>query len=631
MAKNHSDSWRKKAKNEYKFVAGHQWSDEDLEELRRKKRPAITFNLIGPNVKAIAGMEQGNRHELKYTPREKSEIDGFAASIYNQTARWILDRNDNEFRESQAFRDMAICGMGWTQMRYEFDDDPDGMVQTPAIDPLLKYWDPASKEPNLTDRRFDFTLVRMDRDKFDYLFPDTKATPSRRVFDEHIQDEWNDDTEIEKNPDNYEGPESSEGILRDQGLIAVLEMNYFRYENVYTVIMEDGSTNELNEKNFNSFVERSGFEPEFVVSKRKRHYKAFFTGDDLIEPETENADPNSFTDHCITGEYDRSDNTWFGVVRAMVDPQNWSNKLFSQLLHIINSNSKGGFFYRKGAFQNKNKALRDWAKGDMGIEVNADGSITDWIHERQPLPLPSALHEVMMYAAGIIPRVSGFNMELLGLSGKDQPGVLENMRKQAGMTILAPFFDSLRRFRKLKGRTLLHFMREFIGIERISRILDDETRAALEGVWNLPGVEKFDIHVDEAPHSPNLKANNFLMLMELGNTNPDLMALYFDILIEQSPLPQSLINEIKGRYEQSQEPGEEQIAKFKAEMGKIAAETFEKMSKGLLNLQKTETESDKPELEREKLEVEIEDQAMNLIQTQLQTQNKVTGNDGETS
>ena len=119
---------------------------------------------------------------MKYLPREKSEIDGFAASIYNQTAKWVFDRNDNEFRESQAFRDMTICGMGWTGMSYECDEDTDGMVQTPCIDPILKYWDPASKEPNLADRRYDFTLVKMDVEHFKFLFPTTKIQPSLRVF-----------------------------------------------------------------------------------------------------------------------------------------------------------------------------------------------------------------------------------------------------------------------------------------------------------------------------------------------------------------------------------------------------------------------------------------------------------------
>ena len=76
---------------------------------------------------------------------------------------------------------MTICGMGWTGMSYDYDEDPEGMVQTPCIDPILKYWDPASKEPNLADRRYDFTLVKMDVEHFKFLFPKTNIQPSLRT------------------------------------------------------------------------------------------------------------------------------------------------------------------------------------------------------------------------------------------------------------------------------------------------------------------------------------------------------------------------------------------------------------------------------------------------------------------
>ena len=624
LAKQHQQKWREGARKEYEFVAGHQWTDEDRKALEDGKRPVITFNLIAPNVKAIAGMEQGNRQELKYIPRESSEIDGFAAEIYNQTTKWIFDRNDNEFEESTAFRDCAICGYGWTQMRHDFDEDPEGMTQTPSIDPLRKYWDPSSKKPNLKDRRYDFTLVFMDRDEYDFFFPNTEITPSRKVLDVDIDEDFDAVTEIENLPDNFEGVESQPGGPLNQGKIAVLEYNYWIFDQVFTVVLADGKKFELTDA---ARANELALDTKVFVSssKMRRHYKAFFTGGNLIENPRENADPKSFTDHCITGEYDRSMGIFFGVVRAMIDPQLWSNKLFSQILHIINSNAKGGFFFRKGAFTNKLKALQDWASGDKGIEIEGRGAISDWIQERPALQLPNALHEVMLYAAGIIPRVSGFNMELLGLAGKDQPGILEQMRKQAGMTILAPFFDSLRHYRKIKGRTLVHFMKEFIGPDRIARLLDEDARQAL-AVIELPGVDKFDIHVDEAPHSPNLKAMNFSMLLELSNTNPDIMANIFDIIIEQSPMPQSLIKRIQERFQQAKQPDPKQEKEFDARIKKISMETFEKFTKGVLNLEKAETESGKTDLAEEKLDLDEDDSIRNLAQTIIQSAGKGGGN-----
>src|SRR3990167_7154682 len=111
LARESAEPFRQEARVAREFVSGHQISKEDMAALNKDKRPAVVFNFIGPNIKAITGMERGNRHEIKYLPREKSITDGQVANIYNQACKWVFDRNDNEFHESHAFRDMCITGM----------------------------------------------------------------------------------------------------------------------------------------------------------------------------------------------------------------------------------------------------------------------------------------------------------------------------------------------------------------------------------------------------------------------------------------------------------------------------------------------------------------------------------------
>lgn len=326
----------------------------------------------------------------------------------------------------------------------------------------------------------------------------------------------------------------------------------------------------------------------------------------------------------MTGEYDRNKGHWFGVVRAMIDPQRWGNQLFMQMLHIVNSNSKGGFFYRAGAFVNQKKALADWARGDRGIEIKGQGPITDWILERSPAPIPQAMQELLLFVTGLIPRVSGFNMELIGLAGRDQPGVLEQMRKQAGMTILAPFFDSLRFYRMLKGRTLIHFMRTYIGQDRMARVLSEEAAANLP-VLTLPGVDRFDILVEESPQSPNQKTANFLMLRDLFQTAPDLLPLILDIVLEESPLPQTMAKKIAERLEQARQPDPMAQAMQKAELGKLISEAVQNAMDAVLKLAKAKTEEGKPDREEDKLDQTVEGSATSLLQTIIKDQGKPNG------
>ena len=634
LSREFAEPFRQEARRSQEFVAGHQISKEDMANLERDKRPAVVFNFIGPNIKAITGMERGNRHEIKYMPREKSITDGQVANIYNQTCKWVFDRNDNEFHESRAFRDMCITGMGWTQTRAEFFDDPDGKIVSPAIDPLRKLWDPSARAENLSDRRYDFTEVLMDQDSFEAMGKEFENfvkdnTLSPNVFGELLNDDLVLGPIVEHRPDGYAGGESDTDHRQFLGKIAVLEYNFYVYEEVFQLIGGDG-------KVMNEFVSKARASqlkeevPEFQVlsiGKQRRYYKAWFNGNELVAQQPNN-DPKAFTDYCVTGEFDPITGQWFGVVRSMIDPSNWSNKLFMQLLHIINSNAKGGFFFKKGAFVNKAKALADWAKGNMGIEVGGENAIDQMIRERVPTPMPTAIHELLLFVTGIIPRVSGFNMELLGMSGKDQPGILEHMRKQAGMTILAPFFDSLRFYRRAKGQGLIHFMKTYIGVDRISRIVDDESRAAL-ATLSLPDVDKFDVFVEESPYSPNLKLSNFIMLSDFLQTQPALAGLIGDLILEQSPLPAPLVQEIKKRMEASRKPDPERTAretrKMIAEIVRDEMAAMRDRATAELTMAKVDTERRKPAQFQDKLDVDVFKEGLEAGQTLLQTRSQANG------
>lgn len=635
-AKQFAEGWRREAKQAYDFVACHQIDDKDRRELERNKRPAIVFNLIGPNLKAISGMERGNRQEIRYLPREHSEIDGLAAEIYNQTVKWVFHRNDNEYHESKAFLDMAITGMGWTQILLDFDEDPEGIINSPTIDPLRKLWDPSAKTENLSDRRYDFTEVLLDLDEFKAMgeaFEEFAKTHKleARVFGGEIEDPFDFERLIEQNPDQYVG-DSDFDPERRLGKIAVLEYNFFIREKTFQFLRDDGTRGEEFTNPDRAEELRASFGEDRVISlgRQRRYYKAWFNGESLIEQQP-NIDPKAFTEYCITGEYDHNKGHFFGVVRAMIDPQQWSNKLFMQLLHIINSNAKGGFFFRSGVFKNKLKALRDWARGDRGIEVVGNDKIGDMVQERTPTPMPSAMHELLLFVTGIIPRVSGFNMELLGMAGKDQPGVLEHMRKQAGMTILAPFFDALRFYRKQKGKGLIFFMKEFVGPERMARIVTDETRKVLPQIINLPGVEKFDIHVEESPHSPNLKTANFIMLGEFLQTQPELAGLIGDLVLEQSPLPTSLTRQIKERLTQARQPDPLDQRQRIAEIVREEMAAFKDQTAAMLNAAKANVEVDKPELEQDKLDQQANKEVLEFAQTMAQVAASTQKNAGNSS
>ena len=102
---------------------------------------------------------------------------------------------------------------------------------------------------------------------------------------------------------------------------------------------------------------------------QKVYFRAYECGG-VVMAEPEELECGCFTYKAITGMRDRNRNVWFGLVRAMMDPQRFTNKLYSEVIHIIRTNAKGGMVVEEGAvgtFASSKKAGRRptpsaWAK-----------------------------------------------------------------------------------------------------------------------------------------------------------------------------------------------------------------------------------------------------------------------------
>jgi hypothetical protein len=168
--------------------------------------------------------------------------------------------------------------------------------------------------------------------------------------------------------------------------------------------------------------------------------------------------PDKFSFQCITGERNRKDGTWFGLVRVMRDPQMWANKMLSNALHISNTTAKGGIISEKDAFDDQREAEDTYAQPNAITWASANAVKDQRIMPKPGAGDPSVYLKILEFAVSSIRDVTGVNLELLGLRDAEQPGVLEAQRKQAAMTVLASLLNSPRRFHKQIGPMWLHYV-----------------------------------------------------------------------------------------------------------------------------------------------------------------------------
>ena len=520
------NQWHIKARDDFDFIAGHQWLPEDENLLRQQNRPHTTFNYSEKMIDAVAGAEVSSRQEVVYKPRGMA--DSPLAELWTNAARWIRDECHAEDEESDAFRDCLITGMGWTSTHMDYSEDPDGRIVINRIDPMDMYWDPASTKPGLAERRYDVQCVWMDNADIAKRWPD--AVPMG------VDQMDAGATGIIIHGFRYQlGVEDDQEKRLDQS--AIWHYECMEMEPYYRVAT-DKQVQEISEDDFRSMkkqLDQFGF--KYVKSWKKVYYRGFINDHQVLEWGKAPCQ-HGFTRQCLTGKRDRNKNTWYGLTRVMKDPQRWANKWLSQIMNIINLNAKGGLLAEQGAFVDQRRAEEEWSDPGSIVHLNEGG--INKIKEKQMSSYPQGLDRLMEFALGSLPQVTGINLEALGLANRDQANVLEQSRKQAAYGLLAPIFDSLHRYRKMQGKVMLYFIRQFISDGRMVRINGTGSQQYLP-LTKIPEAIEFDIIVDDAPTAPDVKTRTWEALMQIV---PVMMKEGIPVppdLLTYAPLPTDLV------------------------------------------------------------------------------------------
>ncbi|MDE2100370.1 MAG: hypothetical protein KGL39_24170 [Patescibacteria group bacterium] len=509
-SRDHFQSWRQEAATCYDFVAGHQWSEEDLEILRDQGRPAVTFNRIGPFVDGVSGLEIGNRQTTQFYPRTLGEAG--ADELLTSAGQWARDECDAEDEESEALRDVIICGVGWTQSRMDYACEPDGMIVIDRTDPLEIYPDPSSRKQNYADGGYVIRVKDIPVTTAERMFPGIPA------IDLHAQ--WAEDQPDEtRQPHNarlapYYRIDQAGEIDRQRMQCRMVEVEWWDEVPAWRVLdPATGRFVRLGQSGADIYRKRAamlGERPTMLRDRERRYYKAIVGN--VVLKVMRGPDKGGFSYKAITGKRDRNKGYWFGLVRAMMDPQQWANKFFTQALHIINTNAKGGLLAETDAFVDIEEARDSWADADSIIELNQGG--LQKVQQKNPPPFPAQINAMMETSLGAIPATAGVNLEMIAQQQDQNPGVLEMQRKQQGMTVLAYIFNSMRRYKKEQGRLMIWMLQTFINDGRLIRIGGPDQAQYVPFIHD-PGLAEYDVIVDDAPSSPNMKERVWAMIMQM--------------------------------------------------------------------------------------------------------------------
>ncbi len=568
--------WREQAREDYAFYNGDQWTDADKSALIEQKRPIMTFNRVAPLVNAVIGAEINNRRETRYIPREQGDAE--ANELLTNAAEWFRDEAGAEDEDSDAFEDTVICGMGWTDTRLDFELDPDGAPVIRRLDPLKFVWDASAVKPNLEDSQHLFYVDEKPLSEWMAIFPD--------VDPEVLNAAWarsgNTDGTHENDETSYDGKSTDGGSNK---LCTIVEARWLETEHYYRV--QDPQSGQMQEigKEQAALMQSAGLK---VAKQSRKVVKRAFIGTGLIgDIDAPLVPKGMFGWECITGYRDKIKRQFYGVVRPTKDPQRWSNKFFSQVMFLLNSQSKGGIIAERGAFEDDRQAEESWAKADSITWAKNGG--TSRIQPKPVAQFPTGFFALFNEAKEAINQVTGLSPEFIGTREVDQAGVLEAQRRQSSLNLLASLFNSLRRYRKRQGRILLHLIQNYLADGRLIRIVGDSKSQYVPLMRSNIADVQYDIIIDDAPNSPNEKERTWGILQQMLPLLKDVITP--DMMLEiakYTPLPATLVDQWMKKAKEQQEAEANQPPQPSADEIKMQAE----MQKHQMNMQAKQADID---------------------------------------
>ena len=572
-------NWRREAREDFDFEAGEQLDENDKAILQDAKRPIVIFNRVGTTVDCVAGQEVGNRQEVHFLPRRQGVVK--KNELLTSAAKWFRQQCDAEDEESDAFRDLVVCGMGWTETRLDYDDNPEGDPKVDRTDPLEMGWDRGAKKRNLADARRVFHIRRdVPIEEARALCPGDEKAP---FDDSDYHAAWiGEDGEGEKanhndgetyDDDAKNGEDEGD---RDEKAVTLVRVQWWERTPAYMVVdpFNPDSILTLDKEKFEDLGQKAklaGGKLRFTKTTRKVYRQAYL-GNVLLEV-GDAPYKGHFSFKCMTGKRDRNKNTFFGIVRAMKDPARWSNKWMSQTMHIMNTTAKGGIAVEQGQFfANDADGEASWAHQDQVTKLKPgalSGTNPKWI-AKPTSQFPQGSFELMQYAVQSHRDVSGVNVDMLGAqTSAGQAASLDLQRKQSALTILQPLFDGLRRYRKEQGRLMLCIIEFYIPDGTLVKIEGPEDAEFVPLIKKeaFDGKTQYDVIVDQNATSANQKELTWAMLQQIlpviGKMLPPATWL---ALLKYSPLPTSAQKDISDSIAKSQQEPDPEQAKRDAEL-----------------------------------------------------------------
>lgn len=476
------------------YYDGKQLTPEQLAVYRKRKQPPVIANYIKRKIDFLLGVERRIRSDPKAFPRNPQ--DELTSEAATDALRYVADQNNMDSVRSSAFENMMIEGFGAAEIGVVPDANGSPRITITHVSWDRIYYDPHSRKPDFSDRRYDGTVIWMDASEARELWPGREYAIEATLATGSLSETYDD------RPQNFMWCDSRRKRVR------ICQAHY----------------------------KRGG----------EWHIATFTKGGFLVDPVVSpylDKDGLTTSPLVMRSAYIDRDNNRYGTVRDMISLQDELNNRRSKALHLANMRQSYG---SASAVQDPKKAREELAKPDGYIEMNAGAQFGQDFGVIPTSDLSMGNFQLLQQVTGEL-QAQGPNAAQAGKDPRNQSGRAIQAQQQGGAIEQEAMNDALKQWTRDVYEVVWMCVRQYWTEEKWVRVTDDERKIKFVGL-NQPVT--FEQALAEMPEDQRAQVMTYYQfvpddprLQEVAETRNVIADLDVDIVIEEGPDISSLQGE----------------------------------------------------------------------------------------
>ena len=528
---------------EFVTVEGAQWERGAIERRKSDGKPSFEINLLRAYCAQQINTQRQNRPQAKVVPVDNG-ADPEVAKLIEGLIKDTEETSDFESVADVAAENAVYSGLGFIRIITDFVSE-DSFNQEPRFmmvtNPQAVYIDPQSRAFDGSDMNWAIVGEWIDKDSAEKQYGDDLVD-----FDLENYSHWCNDNDK-----------------------SVRIVEYFKKEQVpdQLLMLADGTIGFKSELMKDLNVSEDELKP-LIQNEREttrtaiKWYKV--SGNKVLD-ETE-----------FPGKYIPIVPVYGGV--TFVEEKRYIFSLIhfakdSQRLYNFWKSTEAEVLQQTQKYQDKPVASAEAVKGyeDMWKnphkyatlfynQISEGGEVQQAPFRMQGSSPPIAVLNAAEGSKQSITDILNMHAPMMGGDSQEVSGVAIGMRQRQSETAQFHLQDNLNKSIRQSARILLGLYQKLYTVPMMRRIIGADGEAqtikmfdqTAEGILADVTVGRYDIRMDTGPSYNTQREQNFQMIMQLLQMNPQLFAIIGDILLQNSPLLNS--KEIAERIKKTMPP-----------------------------------------------------------------------------